>query len=317
MADLLRPYVDLPDIFASIECRSNGNSRFDELNLEDGSAIKVIIVEDLRTIPTHQLKIRIDETALGAYTSLKNSLRLLIITRDPSLRRELKLVDVPLTEIPNVIELSRRELSLTSLKQEMSLTCVVVTGAPITGRPSLPRQKASRLAEFRIHLRNSAGGAPFPYVKKTAEEFRLAGLPSEAGLHLALTGDASELIAKTDTPIANLLSVWVHEKIWRAVQRDTTGNPTAAQLRSVMITNSAIHLILGAAAPHIQVETEISEDSVVGQLLDYLDQQAGRPVNSLRTLLQEKRSIAEIEPYIQNGWRFVTTLSKDDEEIFA
>ena len=35
-------------------------------------------------------------------------------------------------------------------------------------------------------LRNSAGGATFPFERVTAEEFKAAGLPSETGLYLEL-----------------------------------------------------------------------------------------------------------------------------------
>jgi hypothetical protein len=313
MPDLLRPYIDLPDVFKSLEYRSNQTHQFEPVAVESGVATKVVVVDDLRTIPTHQVRIGIDQDRLGPYKAFASSLRCLILVRDAVLRREVKLADFSLESTPDIIELSRKELALTSLKTELTLNCVIVNADTLPKKIGFPQQLASRLAEFRLHIKNSAGGASFPFKRKSAEEMKAAGLPAEAGLYLHLEGDASELIQNTDTPVKNLLSFWVHERIWQAIQNEHRGNPATGQLRVTLMTVSASQMLLSAALPALSDGKKIEENSVIGQLLSYVEIQASLQDGFLLRQFEKDRSTSSIEPYLQHAWRFVSGASKEDE----
>jgi hypothetical protein len=313
MTEIIRPYADLKGIFAGLEYRHNHAMAFQPIDLSQDSAKTVVRVDDLRTIPQHQLRVRLELAVLKPhYHHHLGALQLVVIARDTTLRRELQLGCFALGEIPSQIDLDRNMLRTTSLRDVLPLNLSVILRERIKGGPALPTQRASRLAEFMFTISNAASGPTFPFKRVSAEELRHAGKPAETGIHLHLTCDAEELLMASDTPIANLLEVWVHDEIWRAIQNDR--GPAAAKLRLASVTLLASTLILSAVVPLLRTGKEIAEKSVVGQLLSYAEKRGGLDDGELRRRFQSDASVHELDPWLQNAWRFVSNAGRIQDE---
>ena len=313
MTEVIRPYADLKGIFAGIDYRHSHAVPFHPIDVSEDSATTVVRVDDLRTIPQHQLRVRLNLDVLKPhYEDHVEALQLVVIARDTTLRRELQLGRFDLAEIPTIIDLDRNLLRVTALRDALPLNFSVILKDRIKGGPALPMQRASRLAEFRFTIMNTAGGASFPFKRVTAAEMHAAGNPPETGIHLNLLCGAEELIIASDTSIANLLEVWVHEKIWTAIQIDR--GPAASKLRLASITLLASTLILSAVVPLLRAGREIAEKSAVGQLLSYAEKQGGLEEGELRRRFQSDASVHDLDPWLQNAWRFVSLAGKIQEE---
>jgi hypothetical protein len=313
MTSIIRPYADLEGIFSGLQYRANAAEPFKSVPIENDDASTIVRVDDLRTIPQDELRIDLNQSALKPYyEEHQDKLRLVIIARDTVLRRELRLCDYPLDEVPSTISLNRALLRTTSLRDALPLQVSIVLGERLKGDAALPSQRASRLAELTFLIRNSAGGATFPLKRATAEEFKDAGLPSETGIHLDLKCEPEELIKAVDWPMANLLQVWVHEKIWDAIDRDR--GAVASRIRLTSIALTAVHLLLSTVVPLMRKGEEIEEASVIGQLLSYAEHEGSLEEGHLRRQLQEDAALHKIEPWLQNAWRLVSVAGKIDED---
>lgn len=313
MSEIIRPYADLTGIFAGIDYRPNHAAAFQPIDVSEDSASTVVRVDDLRTIPQHQLRVRLDLDVLKPhYEEHVEALQFLVIARDTTLRQELQLARYPLGEVPSTIDLDRNLLRVTALRDVLPLNFSVILKDRIKGDTALPIQRASRLAEFRFTITNAAGGATFPFKRVTAAELRGAGKPSETGIYLNLLCGAEELIIASDTPIANLLEVWVHERIWSAVQNDR--GPAAGRLRLGSITLLTSTLILSSVVSLMRAGKEIAESSVVGLLLSYAERQGGLEEGELRRRFQADASVHDLDPWLQNAWRYVSLAAKIQDE---
>lgn len=314
MKDIVLPYTDLDGIFESVEYRGNPTESFQALDIDGDLATRVVLVDDLRIIPQHELRIKLRLDALKPhYDRHRQDIHLAVIVRDTVLRRELRLAEHPIDAIPSTINLDRGLLRTTGLRDVLPLNLVVLWNATASSARALPQQRASRLAELRVVVRNTAGGASFPYKRASAEELKKEGLPAETGIHLKLHCDAIELIKETDTPIKNLFEIWVHEKIWSAIQNDRS--PTAAPLRLTSVTLAASHLLLSAVIPQLKAGQQIQQGSAIAQLLEFADKQAGYKEGHLRQKFEKSASLNELDPYLQNAWRFATNAGKVEEEL--
>jgi hypothetical protein len=314
MTDLIRPYADLEGIFDKLEYRANPVAQFETIEIDGDSATTIVPVDDLRAIPQHELRLQLNLDVLKPhYQKHKDKLHLVIITRDTTLRREVRLCDYSLDELPAVISLDRGLLRTTALRDTLPLSICVVLNERLKGESAFPTQRSSRLVELDFVIRNSSGGAAFPFKRVSAEQLKEAGLPTDTGVRLELICDPVELIDASDTPIANLLQVWVHEKVWAAIQNDRS--PTSAKLRMTAVTLSAAHLILAAVVPLLKGQQLIREDSVVGQLLSHLEEQASLPEGRLRRDFQSDPSLIALDPYLQHAWRFAQVAGKVEDEV--
>jgi hypothetical protein len=314
MTEIIRPYADLEGIFAGVEYRANPVEAFQPIDIDGDAATTIVQVDDLRTIPQHQLRLRLDlEVLKPHYHKHKDKIRLVVIARDTMLRREIRLGDFALDDVPAIIDLERSLLRMTALRDVLPLNLSVVLDERLKGEAAaLPIQRASRLTELRLIIKNTAGGATFPFKRVSAEKFRDEGKPAETGIHLELLCDPEELLHASDTPIANLFEVWVHEKVWAAIQNDRA--PVASKMRLAAATLTTAHLLLSAVVPLLKDGQEIEKGSVAGQLLSHVEKQASLPEGKLTTQFQTDASLHGLDPYLQNAWRFVTTMGKIDED---
>lgn len=313
MTELIRPYADLKGIFAGIDYRHSQGVPFQPIDVSEDVATTVVRVDDLRTIPQHQLRVRLDLDVLKPhYDDHLGSLQLVVIVRDTTLRRELQLGRYPLDEVPSTIDLDRNMLRVTALRDELPLTLSVILKERIKGGPALPLQRASRLAEFHFTVTNKATGATFPFKRVTAGELQEAGKPTETAVHLNLLCAPEELLIASDTPISNLLEVWVHEKIWTAIQTDRGLATSRLRLASITLLTST--LILSAVVPLLREGGRIEDGSIVGQLLSYAEKQGGLEDGALQRRFQAEASVHDLDAWLQNAWRFVSNAGRIQDE---
>jgi len=272
-------------------------------------------MDDLRLIPRHEFKVTLDAGRLKPhYNKHLADLRLVVLTRDSMLRREVVLGTFALNSLPSVIAIRPQDLQTTGHRDRLPLEFVVVAVPVISGSRSLPTQKASRLAELHITIMNASGGAAFPYKRITVAELEDKDLPTETGVHLELLCGVEELIKAQDTPPDALFEVCIHEKLWGALQNDRSG--TSSQLRMLMVTETAMTLLLSAVIPSLKSGNTIDEGSVVGQLLAFVEKQSDKSPGSLRTQFQQSLSVPGLAPYLQAAFRFATIAGKvDDDEV--
>jgi len=275
-------------------------------------ATKLVHADDLRVIPQHQFRVKIAEDTLrGDYASHKSALRLVVILRDATLRREIVLGNYELGAVPETIDLDRAQLRTTGLRDALTLQFVVVATETLRG-PLFPTQRASRLAELQVILRNNSGGATFPYKRVSAADLKGKGLPAETGIHLELICGATELLRQSDTPIRSLFEVWIHEDIWSAVQHDHS--VTASGLRTAAVTVSVANLLLSSVASAVRDGQSIEVGSSIGQLLAFVEKQGSLREGHLRERFEAEPSLQVVEPWLQNAFRLVTNASRVEEE---
>jgi hypothetical protein len=311
----LRPYADVSGIFMKLEYRASPTSAFCDLPLNGDSVTHLVRMDDLRLIPRHEFKVALDASRLKPhYNKHQPDLRLIVLTRDSMLRREVVLGTFALDNVPAVLTLRPEDLRTTGHRDQLPLEFVVVALPVISGNRSLPTQKASRLAELHVTIINTTGGATFPYKRVTVEELEEKDLPSETGVHLELICGVEELIRASDTPPHALFEVWIHEKVWGALQNDRSS--ALSHLRMLLVTETATALLLSAVIPSLKAGNEIEDGSVVGQLLAFAEKQSGKRPGSLRIQFQESLSLSSLAPYLQAAFRFATIASKvDDDEV--
>ncbi len=307
----LRPYADLEGIFEKLEYRSSPTTAFKSLPLDGDSVQHLVRMDDLRIIPRHEFKVKLDVSRLKPhYNKHKPSLRMVVLTRDSMLRREIVLSSHNLDSLPDVITLRVEDLRLTGHRDRLPLEFVVVAVPVIDDGTAMPTQKASRLAELQVTLLNASGGAAFPYRRATIEQLDEKGLLAETGIHLELFCGAEELVKDTDTPPHSLFEVWINEKLWDAMQNDGAG--PASQLRAVSVSETTATMVLAAVIPALKAGHTIEDGSVVGQLIGFAEKQAGKRHGELRKQYQQDFALTELISYIQAALRYATVASKID-----
>jgi len=312
-----KPYADAQGVIKSIEYRSSPAEPFAPLDIDGSEISHLVYADDLRTIPLHELKVKLDADALKPhYISHLKDLRLVMLVRDTVLRREIVLVEYALDALPDIIRISREKLQLTSHRDDLLIHLVVVPIAPLGKSVAVPAQRLSRLAEFLLHIRNNVRGASFPYRPATAAQMLEAGQPPEAAIYLKLHGDPSELVTG-QAPAENVFEVWIHEKVWTAMQRDR--GPSSMGLRFAAFTVTTASLILATAGAYISTgankETGVHAESVVGRLLAYLERQSHLQEGVLLKTFGETGDLGHVMSHLQHAFRFVGNSSRVDEEI--
>jgi len=312
----LRPYADLTGIFQKIQYRTTPTEPFKDLVMSGDSVHQIVRRDDLRVIPRHEFKLTLDPSCLEPhYEDHSSALRLVVLTRDSMLRREVILGNFGFDSIPEVISIRSEDLAKTGHRDRLPLEFVVVAIPVLRGSASLPTQKASRLAQLQVTLANVSGGAGFPYKRATAEEIAERGLPPETAVYLELLGGAEELIRNNDTPVDSLFQFWINEKVWDAMQNDRSGS--SSRLRMLAVTETAAMILLSVALGAVEDGSRVEEGSVVSQLLSFVAKQAGRTPADVVDEFSGSRSLHSVSPLVQAAFRYATLASKVDEDEAA
>ena len=312
---VLRPYADLEGIFETLEYRASPSDPFKALPLDGDTIHHVVRKDDLRLFVQHEFKVGLNGKRFKPrYEKHLNELRLFVLTRDSTLRREIILGEYEVKALPAVISLPSSQLALTGHRDHLPIQFSLVASSVIRGDKAFPTQRASRLAELRVVLLNSSGGASFPYKRVTADELENRNLPAETGVHLELICGVEELLKDNDTPAHNLFEVWIHENLWTALQNDRSA--VTSRMRMLMVSETTAMLLLSAVIPSLKDGLTIEAGSIVGQLVGFLEKQSHLPSGDLCDRLKEDGSLPAITPYLQHAFRYVTCASKiqDEEE---
>jgi len=312
---VLRPYADLEGIFEKLEYRASPADPFKALPLDGDTVHHVVRKDDLRLFAQHEFKVVLNGNRFKPrYEKHLDELRLFVLTRDSTLRREIVLGEYEVRSLPEVIALPTTQLALTGHRDHLPIQFSLVALSVLRGDKAFPTQRASRLAELRVVLLNSSGGASFPYKRVTAEDLESHHLPAETGVHLEMLYGAEDLLKDTDTPAHNLFEVWIHENLWTALQNDRSA--VSSRMRMLMVTETTAMLLLSAVIPCIKNGLAIEPGSIVGQLVGFIEKQSHLPSGDLCTRLKEEGSLPAITPYLQHAFRYVTFASKihDEEE---
>ena len=100
--------------------------------------------------------------------------------------------------------------------------------------------------------------------------------------------------------------------LFRSIQNDR--GPAASKLRLASVILLTTTLILSAVVPLLRAGREIEPRSMVGQLLAYAEKQGGLDEGELRRRFQADASVHDLDPWLQNAWRFVSHAGKIQEE---
>lgn len=312
---VLRPYKDLDGCIKSLKYRSSPGVVYEDLNVVDSESITHIVkVDDLRTFPTHEFQVRVDEALVRTtYGKDIKNIRFVILMRDRALHRDLVLASLPVADLPESIILSRDQLQMTSARDRLELVFLLLMQELTKSGAGLPAQPSSRLTNLTVTLQNSADGAQFPFRRKTADEFQSQGLPKDTTIYLHI--DAPIELLKSESgalPLDDLLEVWLHESLYDAVHNDK--QHVASAIRNSSITMTVVTQILASVESEISSGTTVESGSVIERLLQFIEKRTARPHGQLVDRFQRTSQVNVIVPYIQSAFRVTSNMSKLSED---
>src|SRR5258708_19846016 len=105
----IAPFVTLESYISKIRYRHSTNAKFQDI--ETISKGVMVPVDDLRSIPRHELSVVLDSGALpDIYKKDIEKLALVVLTRDPMLKKEHVLYHTPATSLPESFVLETAKL---------------------------------------------------------------------------------------------------------------------------------------------------------------------------------------------------------------
>lgn len=293
--EVVAPYVMLDDYIAGLRYRSAPSAKFQEV--ESSSKSIFVSVDDLRSIPRHEISIILDESQLHKiYAKHLEKLALLVLTRDNVLKKEHVLYQSPLASLPDSFVLDQERLKQTAARADLALEISVCAVALNGGASGWPKRRGSRLTTWYLNLTNHSKGPRFPWIRKTAEEFKAKGLPANTTFYVHPLGEAAELVSDGDSTVEELLEVWVHEEAWVILQQTNASLGVAAIQR--MLVCSVVQQIFELIVPPLSQGSKLEEKSVGRLLIEFVADQAKVESQQITDLLLKKKSTAEVAPIV-------------------
>ena len=301
------PFQGLEGLISKIKYRHSTASKFQEL---EGSPKSLVVpVDDLRSIPRHELSVVMDGSALPkVYKGALSKLHLVVLTRDAMLRKEQVLYQAPLASLPENFVLDQSKLKATSCRTELPLEINICAVNLSAGSPGWPKRRGSRLASWYLNLTNHSKGPRFPWVRKTSEDFKAEKLPPNSTYLVNVIADPSELLTDIQSPIEELLEVWVHEDFWVVLQQ-SDANPTVAGIQRLFAIQVALQMLEIMGEP-IEKGTTIEEESVCGRLIEFIAEHSKSDGGDLQQILKEKGASLELAPYVSVAFGANRSLSR-------
>jgi hypothetical protein len=288
------PYASLDGFLTSVRYRHSTNAKFQEIDKDTGTV--VVPVDDLRSIPRHELGVNLDESALSSvYKSDIERLLLVVMTRDVTLRKECILYQSPIVGLPATFVLDPAKLKVTSCRTVLPIElniCAVKTVA----KPQWPKRRGSRLLSWHLNLVNESKGPRFPWVRKSAADFKNSGLPSTSSYFISLSAEPADLLKDGDTQIEELLEVWVHEDAWIVLQQ-SNANVGVAGLQRCFVAQVATQILEIAAGP-LRKGQEMAEGSVCERMVSHIAAHAKVDATEIEKKLRRESGTAEIAAYV-------------------
>jgi hypothetical protein len=229
-----------------------------------------------------------------AYKGHLEQLSLVILVVDPMLKRESVLYVAPLSDLPETMVLDPKRLKGTSCRTEMPLELnICATG--LNGSAAWPRRRASRLASWRLTLVNHSKGPRFPWVRRTAADFKAAGLPSNATFFVSLSGvEPEDLLTDGEADIEDALEVWIHEDAWVVLQQ-SDANPGVAALQRLLVAQVASQILELGSAP-LKKNVQVVDGSIFDRLAGHIASAVKIDYEEFKKALRS-RTVAEVAPF--------------------
>lgn len=288
------PYAGVDGFLASVKYRHSTNSKFQEIESSPKSI--VVPVDDLRSIPRHELGLVLDEAALPAiYKKDIHKLSLVVLTRDATLRKECILYQAPIKSLPESFVLDPIKLRETSCRTQLPIE-LNICALKTTTNSQWPKRRASRLLSWHLNLVNHSKGPRFPWVRKTAEDFKKAGLPGNSTYYVSLSAEPVELLNDADSHVEDLLEVWVHEDMWIVLQQ-SDANVGVAGLQRSFVAQVATQILEIVSEP-LRKSKEIVEGSVCERLIAHVADYAKVEPEKIQQVLRKESGFLEIAPYV-------------------
>jgi hypothetical protein len=288
------PYTGLDGYIKQVRYRHSTNSKFQEL---EGTPRSILVpVDDLRSVPRHEIGVLLDETALPAvYKKDMEKLCLVVLTRDSILKKEWLLYQAPIKGLPDTFVLDSAKLRETSCRAQMVID-LNICAVKMAKTSHWPKRRASRLLTWQLNLVNQSKGPRFPWIRKSSEDFRKAGLPGNSTFFLNLLAEPEDLIKETDARVDELLEVWVHEEPWIAFQQ-SNANPGVAALQRYFVAQVATQILEIASKPLAKGQ-QMTQGSVCEQLVSHMAVRAKVEPDALARILKKESASTEIAPYV-------------------
>jgi hypothetical protein len=288
------PYANVDGFLVSLRYRHSTNSKYQEIESSPKSI--VVPVDDLRSIPRHELGIVFDEAALPAvYRKNMERLSLVVLTRDPRLRKDSILYQAPIKGLPESFVLDPAKLRETSCRTQLPIE-LSICALKTEKSAQWHKRRASRLLSWNLNIVNSSKGPRFPWVLKTTEDFKKAGLPANSTYFMNLLAEPEELLNDSDSHVEDLLEVWVHEDMWLVLQQ-SDANAGVAGLQRWFVAQVATQ-ILEIVAASLRKNKEVVEGSVFEQLIEYVANSVKVDSEILQQVLRKESGTLEIAAYV-------------------
>jgi len=299
------PYVGLDGFVGAIRYRSSTNNKYQEIRNNPASI--VVSVDDLRSIPRHELALVLDNASLPKqYASHLGKLSVVIVVSDATIRNEHVMQVAPLSNLPESFVLDSKVLKRTSCRTELPVE-ISICASEINGAAMWPARRASRLASWRLTLVNESKGPKFPWVRKTAEEFKAANLPQTSTFFVSLTGDPEALLTDADADVADLLEVWVHEDVWVVLQQaESTG--AIASVQRMFVSQVAMQMF--NLTLDLIKKTDPVEGSVMDSLMRHMATVTKIDPDEIRKQLKGGSGLADLGPLVTATFGVNRTLTR-------
>jgi hypothetical protein len=281
---------------AALHYRSNPAQDFAQL---DGQSVVVLPLEDLRVEAVHEFKLVMDTTKLRErYSVAFDDLELLVLSRDPVLRRVVLFERRPLSDDVVEVTLDRERLEESSFRGEIPIEFVVGLKRAASLGDSHDRRAGSWIARRRVVLTRESSGPAIPFRRVGAADFEIKGLPRSTGWCLHLFGGGESLVQHCDH-LEAAFEVWVHEDIWPSLQ-ELGGTKTDLAVGK-MLAASILSEILTTAASALQEQEGGAdgpeEGSPLMRILGWLAKRhSGHAIGDLLSRL--RRDPVELPPFV-------------------
>jgi hypothetical protein len=297
--EVVAPYETLDGYIAKIKYRHSTSAKFQEIEVSPRALY--VPVDDLRSIPRHELTVSLDKTAIpSTYAKHLDKLALIVLSRDNVLKKEAVLYRSPIASLPEAFVLDSEKLKQTAFRNDLPLE-IIITAVALNGvATGWPTRRASRLTSWQLNLSNHSKGPRFPWVRKTGEDFQTKGMPHSAAFYVHLLGGAEELLSDTDASIEELLEVWVHEEMWVVLQQSDASAGVSA-LQRLFVSQVALQILESTVEP-LGKGLPLAERSIARLLIDFLAEQTKTQAARLESTIRNRKSTVEIAPFVTSAF---------------
>ncbi|WP_154659418.1 hypothetical protein [Arenimonas composti] len=265
------------------------------------------VCQDVRKDAKHAFRGRIEDRVLVEAGLKLSSVELLLLVRDNFAKR------VHIIERMSVDSAAEFEWSVprdiceqlsNGRRIEFEFILATRTRASFRGVEVKPY---GRLAKHEVVVSSESQGVSFNFIKASAEDFEVKGLPSKTAWHLDVS-DPRVLIEECDD-VSQVLRVFVHEDAWLELQEIRSGDPTGEAIGTFFIA-ALVEAILGLAAgiPGLTRE-QIVEGSVLNRILTWVSNQQA-PLDGMVDIFMDQGGFHALGAHVQDAVKLTKSLRR-------